>query len=295
MKQNDERGEASDLLYAFRAFALDVISKIAFCESANSIDYPGFKHPILVSLDDALPAFQGAKYLPWIYEQLHSFSPSTIDRLWHSLGDLLRFRNHLFDIVLDLESNRKHEDKEPCLLHTLMDPDKHTAEPKLSTETLLGEAQTMIAGGVESVAHTAVYAAVFVGQDRAVASRLRAELEEIWPNPAGSVPDLAQLEKLPFLTAVLKESLRLAPGVPTPLSRVVPPNGATIGGKFIPGGVSRIIYIYIYAVTDPHVTHRRSWEFPFRCCTIRRICSRMPTCSSQTDGSSRTHRSWNIG
>ncbi|OJJ03879.1 hypothetical protein ASPVEDRAFT_891039 [Aspergillus versicolor CBS 583.65] len=236
LKQNDKRHEACDLLYAFRSFSLDVISKIAFCESLNAIDHPGFKHPILVSFDDALPAFQAAKFFPWIYGQLHSFSPSTIDRLWHSTGSLLRFRDYLVDIVLDLQSNRKNEDKEPCLLHKLMDPSKHTAEPKLSADTLQGEAQTVISGGVESVAHTAVYAAVFVGQDRTIANRLRVELEQIWPDPVGNIPDLAQLEKLPFLTAVLKESLRLAPGIPTPLPRVVPRNGATIGGKFIPGG-----------------------------------------------------------
>lgn len=248
-----------------------------------------------MSFDDALPAFQAAKFFPWIYGQLHSFSPSTIDRLWHSTGSLLRFRDYLVDIVLDLQSNRKNEDKEPCLLHKLMDPSKHTAEPKLSADTLQGEAQTVISGGVESVAHTAVYAAVFVGQDRTIPNRLRVELEQIWPDPVGNIPDLAQLEKLPFLTAVLKESLRLAPGIPTPLPRVVPRNGATIGGQFIPGGVSQFIYIYFHTVTDPRGPHRRSWELPLRCFIIRRICSRMPTCSSQTDGSTRKHRSWITG
>ncbi len=38
-------------------------------------------------------------------------------------------------------------------------------------------------------------------------------------------------------TAVVKETLRLAPTTPVGLARVVPPEGATISGVRIPGGV----------------------------------------------------------
>ncbi|GFF50649.1 hypothetical protein IFM61606_06194 [Aspergillus udagawae] len=266
LKRNDERGEASDLLYGFRSFSLDVISDIAFNKSIDSINYSGFKHPIHVSINDALPAFQAAKFLPWIYEKLSYFSPSTLDRLWYSMGCLSRFRNHLFEIVLDLEKRQMIDDKEPCLFHTLMDPSKHTAEPKLSIDSIHGEAQTMVSGGVESVAHTAVYAIVFVGQDQAIADRLRQELEEIWPDPR-SVPDLTQLEKLPFLTAVVKESLRLAPGILTPLPRVVPQTGATIGGESIPGGTvvgvsARMLHYSEDLFKDAHLFKPDRWLEP---------------------------------
>lgn len=49
-------------------------------------------------------------------------------------------------------------------------------------------------------------------------------------------PSIEQLERLPFLTAIIKESLRLAPGVPAPLPRVIPSSGATISNKQIPPG-----------------------------------------------------------
>lgn len=38
--------------------------------------------------------------------------------------------------------------------------------------------------------------------------------------------------------AVIKESLRLSSGVWTPMTRVVPQEGAQIGGHFVPGAVS---------------------------------------------------------
>ena len=54
--------------------------------------------------------------------------------------------------------------------------------------------------------------------------------------------------KLPYLQAVMKESLRLHPGIGFPLERYVPPEGATICGVDLPGGT-------IVGV-NAHVVHR---------------------------------------
>ncbi|ETI22722.1 hypothetical protein G647_06798 [Cladophialophora carrionii CBS 160.54] len=44
--------------------------------------------------------------------------------------------------------------------------------------------------------------------------------------------------KLPYLQAVMKEAMRLHPGVAYPLERYVPPEGATICGVELPGGTN---------------------------------------------------------
>ncbi|KAH9998261.1 cytochrome P450 [Russula vinacea] len=48
--------------------------------------------------------------------------------------------------------------------------------------------------------------------------------------------ELRKLEKLPFLTAVIKEALRIGTPTPAGLPRVVPPAGAVISGVEIPEG-----------------------------------------------------------
>jgi cytochrome P450 len=47
-----------------------------------------------------------------------------------------------------------------------------------------------------------------------------------------------ELEKLPMLNAVIREALRLYPPIPSPMGRVAPPSGTTLGNYYIPGGVS---------------------------------------------------------
>lgn len=63
--------------------------------------------------------------------------------------------------------------------------------------------------------------------------RLRDELQTIWPELEKS-PRFEDLEKLPFLTAIVKESLRISPGVASPLLRVVPAQGVTVDGFQVP-------------------------------------------------------------
>lgn len=51
---------------------------------------------------------------------------------------------------------------------------------------------------------------------------------------------ILRVNRLPYLFAVLEESLRVYPPVPVSLPRVVPPEGASISGYWVPGGVSHL-------------------------------------------------------
>ncbi|RSL84570.1 hypothetical protein CEP51_003790 [Fusarium floridanum] len=68
-------------------------------------------------------------------------------------------------------------------------------------------------------------------------SRLREEFDEFAKGGKLSDPvTFQQTQKMPYLQAVIKEALRLHPGVGTQLTRVVPKGGVVIEGQFFPEG-----------------------------------------------------------
>jgi cytochrome P450 len=68
-----------------------------------------------------------------------------------------------------------------------------------------------------------------------------------------------ELEKLEYMNAVIKESMRIFPPFASVLGRVVPPGGKTFGGNFIPGGVTPHLTC-ITDFEDHHLTRRRGYN-----------------------------------
>lgn len=67
--------------------------------------------------------------------------------------------------------------------------------------------------------------------------RLQKEIDDAAEDGRISDPiTFQQAQQLPYLQAVIKEALRIHPATGLVMPRIVPPEGATIAGHFIPGG-----------------------------------------------------------
>jgi cytochrome P450 len=85
--------------------------------------------------------------------------------------------------------------------------------------------------------------------------RIYHELKTELDGPPETVSSAA-LSRLPILNAVINETMRILPAAQQDWPRDVPPEGAVLAGKFIPGGT--IVTLQMYAVhTDPNL-----WEEP---------------------------------
>lgn len=72
-----------------------------------------------------------------------------------------------------------------------------------------------------------------------VLQKLRAELDEAaGAGELSGVPKFSEVQQLPYLQAVLKESLRIHPATGLPLWREVPEGGAAICGTWFPAGTN---------------------------------------------------------
>jgi len=127
------------------------------------------------------------------------------------------------------------------IYHRLMDAEAYRNKTVPSPGSLYEEAQALMFGGADTVGNTLMVGTHRLLKHPEAMQKLKAELVQAWPSLDESGPTLRDLEKLPYLNAVIKESLRLSSGVVSGLLRVVPPSGATIAGVNVPPGVCRYL------------------------------------------------------
>jgi cytochrome P450 len=81
----------------------------------------------------------------------------------------------------------------------------------MTATDLYSQVVTMFAGSFENVANTVAWTALLLAQNPVAMAELVRELDS---ELEGDVPTISQLEGLPFLDAVLKESMRILPSAP---------------------------------------------------------------------------------
>ncbi|KAK7047472.1 hypothetical protein VNI00_006703 [Paramarasmius palmivorus] len=152
--------------------------------------------------------------------------------------DVLEEIESLVDIALH-DPNEYDPDSEPNVFYALIKNARTEGKLRQSNtvirDWLVSEGATLRVAGSSTVANACTIGARYLMQDERVRHTLVHELEKVWPDK-GLPMTLERLEKLPYLTAVIKESLRLSHGAASPLSRVVPDSGAIIAGHPVPPG-----------------------------------------------------------
>ena len=81
-------------------------------------------------------------------------------------------------------------------------------ESELSVERLTKEAQVLLGAGTASTARTLDFISYYILANPHIRSRLGEELEGVMADYPREVPSWAQLEKLPYLQAIINEGLR---------------------------------------------------------------------------------------
>jgi cytochrome P450 len=109
---------------------------------------------------------------------------------------------------------------------------------------LIGDTMAMVTGGTEPVIVAIVYLFYYLAKSPECIAKLRAEIRTLT-----SYSDNIQLQALPYLNALIYETFRLHPGIPSGGLRTTPPEGLLINETLIPGNTT---------VLTPHYSlHRR--------------------------------------
>lgn len=228
----------SNLSMAFRCLAQDMVADICLGTSLETLKAKDFESPLLLALDEGLESYALMKSFPTLRKILCSIS-SII-----TLPGEAEYANCAKRVADHVIRGIQH----PCtippntMLDFLVPPKSKTAEavlqPKLSQDQLIEELQMFVIGGGETVAGAMVQCMNGVLQKPDLYKSLYEEIVGAWPAVDAPVPPVGVLERLPLLTAVIKEGLRLSHGVVAPLPRVVSAEGAWIDSHYVPGGTT---------------------------------------------------------
>ena len=163
------------------------------------------------------------------------------------------FSEQIDTIITQMENPSEYE--HPVIYRSLVDSEHYKGQCLPSRASLLEEAIALVLAGTDTMGATLTVGTYRLLSNPSAYRRLKEELKEAWPDLI-TRPRSDALEKLPYLvnapghcfcaimltqvlkTAVIKESLRVAPTTTSETSRIVPAGGATIGGRYVPGNVS---------------------------------------------------------
>lgn len=137
-----------------------------------------------------------------------------------------------------IAARRASETGEDDLLSLLLQARHENGEP-LTEEEIIEHAGVMFVAGREPTASALTWTLLLLALHPQVAADLLDELESVLD---GGAPAADQLERLPFLDAVLRESMRLI--APVPINARVVARDTELGGYHLPAGTQMGISLF---------------------------------------------------
>ncbi|KAL9106489.1 MAG: hypothetical protein Q9187_008552, partial [Circinaria calcarea] len=218
-----------DVMNWYNWMSFDIIGDLSFGESFNCLEDQRY-HPWVKMIFGNLKGItfmSACNRFPIFRHLLPVFIPKSIK---------LMIADHFAYITDKITSRVKLGTGRPDLISPILE--QNASEKGLTPEELRSNASLFVVAGSESIATNLSGATYYLSKNPKVLMRLKEEVRGSFKSD-GEI-DVQSVAKLPYLLAVLAETLRMYPTALTGQAVVVPPEGDTICGHWISGntGVS---------------------------------------------------------
>ncbi|KAK6346028.1 hypothetical protein TWF730_010362 [Orbilia blumenaviensis] len=227
-------GDGVDVLKLLRRLTGDVISEYAYSESFGLLSSDKniwFIQPIA----DSMEIFQLLQFtwpVAYIMSSIPNFLLKTVvPRKLRGFAELEWMLKEQIDEFIRNPLKAKAKTTHKTIFETLVEGDENI---KLSKRALVGDSLVLIGAGTETTATTlaeAMYKACIYPE---LQTRLHEELVKAFPNKNDEIT-FAKAERVQYVIAFLKETLRIAPPLPGRIARQTPAEGAVCQERFLPG------------------------------------------------------------
>ncbi|KAJ6126691.1 hypothetical protein N7523_002303 [Penicillium sp. IBT 18751x] len=236
-----------DMLYA--DLTADTITHYSFGKSYNYMQGSAATNDIQSGATEVTVAFHVNRFFP-IFRRIFDRTP-----IW-----LIKAIRPKYSQSVNLLSQLR-EQSEAALQHTGAKTSTKTifdalADPSVPAEErtlprLMDEGFVVLGAGTITTARTLAMASFQMFSHKEILFKLREELKPIMPS-TNSQPTWAQLERLPYLSGIIYESLRLTHGVLFRQPRIAPDESLKFQDWIIPPGTPVAISTYLTHM-DPNI------------------------------------------
>ncbi|KAF7588056.1 hypothetical protein BBP40_006225 [Aspergillus hancockii] len=217
----------------FRTLSADMVLQILFPQDINLFERDQY-HPFMESFDIMLTKTWLSLSYPFALRLLALLPWPEYKRVGAAAESFAKYCQGWMNKAQLLQNSGAEKGRDSHIKRYLeLDPadeKKMTAIPYP-----LEDIFNFIAGGTDTTAYTTSCVVYYLLKSPNVLSKLQAELDEAAPCIRHKF-DHKQIQSLPYLTAVIKEALRISSPVPGCLPRIVPNGGAHVDSVYIPSG-----------------------------------------------------------
>ena len=223
LEESCDTNRVLSLTHAFVALTLDIISRVCFGYSYGCLEQKEFASKFYEDLVSSSRTVHLVRQFPWFFQLIARFPRLASNKMADGMLAAKKRQMEVMQQVKDIVDRHARNEKPPNEAFTVFDAmlDADVPPHEKSVSRLTAEALTLTAAGSLTTANTLDATIYYLLTNPTCLACLRQELDVAIPD-LKMLPTTAELEKLPYLTAVIHEALRLGKGVPHRLARVSP-------------------------------------------------------------------------
>ncbi|KAJ5749530.1 Cytochrome P450 E-class group I [Penicillium manginii] len=229
------KGKSVNIQNIYSELIGDVVCELMFADSYNFIESGDEGHPLLNEVDNLGSLTWLMMEFPGIKTVMKALPSSIGNKLSPEIVSFKKFcKDRLEEAQHRKQSGNTPSRKSYFDLYLEIDSRKDTIQ---NVADVFDGAFNFMTAGIHTTAYTLSWATFNILSSPSVLVKIQSELDEAKVAIRDDF-DPKAIQNLPYLGAVIRETMRMADPVPGYLPRVVPKEGVQVGSFFLPGGVS---------------------------------------------------------
>ncbi|KAI0145605.1 cytochrome P450 [Xylariaceae sp. FL1272] len=262
-KEHHEQHKVLDIQRLYMGITIDTIMKVLCDRSLNLIDAEEDEPPFLATVRTFSESFFLLKHFPILIWLASNIPAGIAEKL---IPGEFEFRRSIRGWIKDRakeheEGVKRAEDGRSTVIDLLLQPEDDG--PPLTHQAVEDETYSFAFAGTHTTSHTMSMGTYYLLRNPDKLKKLKEELKLVPRNEEGLL-EYRQVRDLPYLKAVITESLRLSTPVPGITPRLVPRGGFVWKGHYLPEGSAvsiafRCIHDNPEIFPNPEKFHPERW------------------------------------